>query len=69
MKLNKTHKQMLKDYLTKDNQTAVNALELITKLMDAKTTEERDKIYIQAVTGISLTPPPDVTPETLFGRK
>ena len=64
---------MLKDYLTKDNQSsnqiAVGAVQLITKLMDAKTTEERDKTYIQAVTGISLTPPPDVTPETLFGRK
>ena len=69
MKLNKIHKRMLKDYLTKDNQVAISAVQLIEKLMSAKTTEERDKTYIQAVTGISLTPPPDVTPETLFGRK
>lgn len=73
MKLNRTHKQMLKDHLTKgdltSNQVAVRAIDLISKLMVAKDKEELKKTYIEETTGILLSPPPDITPETLFGRK
>ena len=64
---------MLKDHLTKgdltSNQVAVRAIDLISKLMVAKDKEELKKTYIEETTGILLSPPPNVTPETLFGRK
>jgi hypothetical protein len=64
---------MLKDHLTKgdltSNQVAVRAIDLISKLMVAKDKEELKKTYIEETTGILLSRPLDVTPETLFGRK
>ena len=75
LKLTESKKKELRSHLLKsDNldfgelnpsQVAVNAVMFIEGLLDA---ENQNTFFVEQITGIKLTPPADVTPETLFGK-
>jgi len=75
LKLTESKKKELRSHLLKsDNldfgelnpsQVAVKAVMFIEGLLDA---ENQNTFFIEQITGIKLTPPADVTPETLFGK-
>ena len=75
LKLTESKKKELRSHLLKsDNldfgelnpsQVAVKAVMFIEGLLDA---ENQNTFFIEQITGIKLTPPADITPETLFGK-
>jgi iron-sulfur cluster repair protein YtfE (RIC family) len=75
LKLTESKKKELRSHLLKsDNldfgelnpsQVAVKAVMFIEGLLDA---ENQNTFFVEQITGIKLTPPADVTPETLFGK-
>ena len=76
LKLTESRKKQLRNYfLQSDNidfgeltpaQVSVKAVMFIEGLLDA---ENQNHFYIEQITGIKLSPPADVTPQTLFGGK
>ena len=75
LKLTESKKKELRSHFLKsDNldfgelnpsQVAVKAVMFIEGLLDA---ENQNTFFVEQITGIKLTPPADVTPETLFGK-
>jgi len=75
LKLTESKKKELRSHLLKsDNldfgelnpsQVAVKAVMFIEGLLDA---DNQNNFFMEQITGIKLTPPADITPETLFGK-
>ena len=70
----KKKKELRHHFLKSDNidfgelnpsQVAVKAVMFIEGLLNA---ENQNTFYVEQITGIKLSPPADVTPETLFGK-
>ena len=76
LKLTEKKKKELRHYFLKsDNldfgeltpaQVSVKAVMFIEGLLNAK---NQNNFYIEQITGIKLSPPADITPQTLFGGK
>lgn len=76
LKLTPKKKKDLRNYfLRSDNidfgeltpaQVAVKATMFVEGLLNAK---DQNVFFLEETTGIKLTPPADITPATLFGRK
>ena len=71
----KKKKELRNHFLKSDNidfgeltpaQVSVKAVMFIEGLLNA---ENQNNFYIEQITGIKLSPPADITPETLFGGK
>ena len=69
----KNKKQLRNHFLKSDNidfgelnpaQVSVKAVMFIEGLLNA---ENQNNFFLEQITGIKLTPPADVTPQTLFG--
>jgi len=70
----KKKKELRHHFLKSDNidfgeltpaQVSVKAVMFIEGLLNA---ENQNNFYIEQITGIKLSPPADVTPQTLFGK-
>jgi len=76
LKLNMDKKKQLRSYfLRSDNldfgeltpaQVAVKATMFVEGLLNA---DNQNHFFMEEITGIKLSPPADVTPETLFGKR
>ena len=76
LKLTESKKKQLRNYfLQSDNidfgeltpaQVSVKAVMFIEGLLNA---ENQNNFFLEQITGIKLTPPADVTPQTLFGKR
>jgi len=71
----KKKKELRHHFLKSDNidfgeltpaQVSVKAVMFIEGLLNA---ENQNNFYIEQITGIKLSPPADITPQTLFGGK
>ena len=71
----KKKKELRNHFLKSDNidfgeltpaQVSVKAVMFIEGLLNA---DNQNNFYIEQITGIKLSPPADVTPQTLFGGK
>jgi hypothetical protein len=71
----KKKKELRNHFLKSDNidfgeltpaQVSVKAVMFIEGLLNA---ENQNNFYIEQITGIKLSPPADITPQTLFGGK
>ena len=71
----KKKKELRSHFLKSDNldfgeltpaQVSVKAVMFIEGLLNA---ENQNHFFVEQITGIKLSPPADVTPETLFGGK
>jgi len=76
LKLDMDKKKQLRSYFLKsDNldfgelspaQVAVKATMFVEGLLNA---DNQNNFFMEEITGIKLSPPADVTPETLFGKR
>jgi hypothetical protein len=76
LKLTESKKKQLRNYfLQSDNidfgeltpaQVSVKAVMFVEGLLDA---DNQNNFFMEEITGIKLSPPADVTPETLFGKR
>ena len=76
LKLTESKKKQLRNYfLQSDNidfgeltpaQVSVKAVMFVEGLLDA---DNQNNFFMEEITGIKLSPPADVTPETLFGKQ
>jgi hypothetical protein len=76
LKLTESKKKQLRNYfLQSDNidfgeltpaQVSVKAVMFVEGLLDAN---NQNDFFLEEITGIKLSPPADVTPETLFGKR
>jgi hypothetical protein len=76
LKLTESRKKQLRNYfLQSDNidfgeltpaQVSVKAVMFVEGLLDAN---NQNDFFLEEITGIKLSPPADVTPETLFGKR
>ena len=76
LKLTESKKKQLRNYfLQSDNidfgeltpaQVSVKAVMFVEGLIDAN---NQNDFFLEEITGIKLSPPADVTPETLFGKR
>ena len=76
LKLTESKKKQLRNYFLKsDNidfgeltpaQVSVKAVMFVEGLLDA---DNQNNFFMEEITGIKLSPPADVTPETLFGKR
>jgi len=76
LKLTESKKKQLRNYfLQSDNidfgeltpaQVSVKAVMFVEGLLDA---DNQNNFFMEEITGIKLSPPTDVTPETLFGKR
>ena len=76
LKLTESKKKQLRNYfLQSDNidfgeltpaQVSVKAVMFVEGLLDAN---NQNDFFLEEITGIKLSPPAEVTPETLFGKR
>ena len=76
LKLTESKKKQLRNYfLQSDNidfgeltpaQVSVKAVMFVEGLLGA---DNQNNFFMEEITGIKLSPPADVTPETLFGKR
>ena len=76
LKLTESKKKQLRNYfLQSDNidfgeltpaKVSVKAVMFVEGLLDAN---NQNDFFLEEITGIKLSPPADVTPETLFGKR
>ena len=76
LKLTESKKKQLRNYfLQSDNidfgeltpaQVSVKAVMFVEGLLDDN---NQNDLFLEEITGIKLSPPADVTPETLFGKR